>query len=422
MSPCEQTSVGTHPLSVPSADVVRRTQIVDLVRSIPFGVILPLESAVLLTIAIKHFGASGPTKGLIAAAGGFGLLIAPAVTGLARRLGYTAMGMAALVSLIASAGFAVAATGHVALFVAGTVVGLSAVNATIPLMVVTYEHNFPGAERGRRVGRGLVVKVAVSAPLAFVMGAWLLERIDLWRVVVLAGALASASIAWLDRRIPSQQLNGIGEERLRLLPHFELMAEDRQLRLTLIAWMLLAFGNLMLVPLRVEYLAQPEYGVEADAAMITLLTVSIPSMARLLATPIFGRLFDRLSFFAARIAVNLLFAAYVGAFFMGSSEAGLWAGAIVLGVALAGGDLMWTLWVTKFAPADKVADYMGLHTFFTGVRALLAPLLAFLVIGVISLEAIAGVAVLLMVLSAAILFPEARAERRDRDARPLACD
>jgi predicted MFS family arabinose efflux permease len=265
----------------------------------------------------------------------------------------------------------------------------------------------------------MVMKVAVSAPLAIAMGAWLRDRDELWWLVMLTGALAAVCLAWLDLRIPTEKLDDVGEERLRLLPHFELMQEDRQLRLTLIAWMLMGFGNLMLVPLRIEYLAQPEYGIEADAATIMLLTVAIPAVMRLVTTPIFGRLFDRMSFFASRITINLLFAVYVAAFFTGSSSAGLLIGSITLGVAIAGGDLMWMLWVTKFAPADRVADYMGLHTFFTGIRAVVAPLLAFVVIGALPLEVIAVTSALLMIVSSAILIPEARAERRSRLAMPI---
>ena len=117
--------------------------------------------------------------------------------------------------------------------------------------------------------------------------------------------------------------------------------------------------------------------------------------------------------------INLLFALYVAAFFTGSSRAGLVIGSITLGIAIAGGDLMWMLWVTKFAPKHRVADYMGLHTFFTGIRAVLAPLLAFMVIGVLPLEVIAITAAILMVISSAILVPEARAERRTRLEMPV---
>jgi hypothetical protein len=180
--------------------------------------------------------------------------------------------------------------------------------------------------------------------------------------------------------------------------------------------MLMGFGNLMLLPLRVEYLAQPRYGVNADAAKITLFTVTIPSIVRLVSMPVFGVVFDRLSFFASRIVVNLLFAAYVAAFFTGTGSAGLAIGAVLLGIGSAGGDLMWNLWVTKFAPADRVADYMGLHTFTTGIRAVAAPVIGFLVIARMPLSQVAALAVGLMVASSLILLPEARAERATRAA------
>jgi hypothetical protein len=51
--------------------------------------------------------------------------------------------------------------------------------------------------------------------------------------------------------------------------------------------------------------------------------------------------------------------------------------AITFGIATAGGDLAWTLWVTKVAPPARVADYMSVHTFFTGLRGLAAPLVGF---------------------------------------------
>jgi MFS family permease len=146
------------------------------------------------------------------------------------------------------------------------------------------------------------------------------------------------------------------------------------------------------------------------------LTVAIPAVLRLVMTPLFGRLFDRLSFFSSRIMVNLLFAVYIAAFFTGTSTIALWLGAVTLGIAIAGGDLMWLLWVTKFAPADRVADYMGLHAFFTGIRAVTAPLLAFSVVGQLSLGWIAVLSAGLIVLSSLVLIPEARNEIRGRQS------
>eukprot|EP01036_Dinobryon_divergens_P052202 gene52202-69840_t len=262
----------------------------------------------------------------------------------------------------------------------------------------------------------MAVRVAVSAVAGFAMGALLKAQPDRWWVLLVVAAVALAAVGVCQANLPSTPLPRV-EGRTSPLPHFHLLGEDRQLRLTLIAWMLMGFGNLMLLPLRVEYLARPVYGIDADAAQITMLTVTVPSIVRLVCMPLFGNLFDRMSFFAARIMVNLLFALYVAAFFSGSSDLGLLLGAVAFGVGSAGGDLMWTLWVTKFAPPGRVADYMGLHTFFTGIRAVAAPLLGFLVIERFDLETVAWIAASLIVVSSMVLLPEARLERRAAIAR-----
>ncbi len=396
--------------------VVRRTQVVDLARSVPLGVIFPLETSVLLTIAIKRFDTAGLTKGVIAAASGVGLLASPFVTALARRSGRRVMAVAAAVSVVGAIGLVVAAVGPLPLFVLGAIVGIASVSAVIPLVTVTYERNYPAHQRGKRVGAGMALKVAVAATTGLAMGAFLDRHLGRWWVVVLAGAAVLVVMAGLQLLMPSAPLARVPGRPNRPWPHFHLLGQDRKLRLTLGAWMLMGFGNLMLLPLRVEYLASPRYGIGADAAKITLLTVTVPSVVRLASMPVFGVVFDRLSFFASRIVVNMLFAAYVAAFFTGTSDLGLYAGAVVLGIGGAGGDLMWGLWVTKFAPADRVADYMGLHTFFTGVRAVAAPILGFLVIASMPLSTVAWLATGLMVASSLVLLPEARAERASRAA------
>ena len=395
-------------------DVVRRTQLVDLGRSVPLGIILPLETSVFLTIAIQHFDASNLAKGLIAASSGIGLLLSTLLTARARRSMRPAMHIASMVIGVGAIGFAAASTGSLVLYVGGVIVGLAAINMNIPLLTATYERNFSPLDRGTRVGRGLTLKVAVSAPLSIVMGAWLSEHLGGWWLVVLAGALAAAALSVLNRLFPSEPLSVVPGAREHPWPRFELLGTDRKLRVILTAWMFMGFGNLMLLPLRIEYLAQPRYGIEATAATITLLTVAIPSVLRLLTTTMFGRIFDRMSVFTVRIGLNVLFIVYVAAFFSGTSTLGLWTGAIALGIAFAGGDLMWMLWVTKVAPPGRVPDYMGLHRCFTGLRAVSAPLFGFLIIERVSLGWVAVFGVALMVVSSLILVPDALSDERDR--------
>jgi MFS family permease len=407
-------SVTAQPIAPrPSDDpaIVRRTQIVDVLRAVPSGVLVPLETSVILTIAITRFDAAGWVKGLIAAASGVGLLASPFLTAAARRTRRPVMVVAAAVTIAGALGFALAAGGALALMVVGVVIGIAAISAPVPLVTETYDSNYTALDRGKRVGRSMAVRVAVSALAGLAMGAYLKSHPDRWWQLLAIGAVAMVAVAACQANVPSQPLAPV-HGRTSVLPHFHLLAEDRQLRLTLAAWMLMGFGNLMLLPLRVEFLATPSYGVNADAAKITMLTVTIPSVVRLACMPLFGGLFDRMSFFSARIMVNVLFALYVAAFFSGSSDIGLWIGAVAFGVASAGGDLMWSLWVTKFAPPGRVADYMGLHTFFTGVRALTAPLIGFAIISHVALSTVAWGAAGLIVLSSMVLLPEARLERQ----------
>lgn len=400
----------------PSDDprVVRRAQLADLARAVPLGVLLPLETSVLVTIALKHFDAPGLVKGVIAAANGVGLLATPLVTSWARRWGRPAMVPVAVLSLIGTLGFLAAATGALPLYVVGSIVGIATVNAMYPLVTVSYERNFPPRQLGRRVGWGLSLKVLVSALVGLAMGEYLNADLDRWWVVILAGAAASAALIVLNLRMPSEPLARVPGVRNTAWPHFHLLREDRRLRLTLTAWMLMGFGNLMLYPLRVEYLGNSRYGISADAAKIVVLTVVVPSVVRLLVMPLFGQVFDRLSFFSSRILVNIVFALYVAAFFTGTSDTSLMIGSVLLGIGAAGGDLMWSLWVTKFAPAGRTADYMGLHTFSTGVRAVVAPIVGFAILGHIPLGTVALIAAGLMLAASFVLVPEMRAERSAR--------
>ena len=59
----------------------------------------------------------------------------------------------------------------------------------------------------------------------------------------------------------------------------------------------------------------------------------------------------------------------------------LFSRAFMIRIGNGGGDVAWGLWVTKFAPPEQVADDMSVHTFFTGLRGVLAPVAAFQLVG-----------------------------------------
>jgi MFS family permease len=113
-----------------------------------------------------------------------------------------------------------------------------------------------------------------------------------------------------------------------------------------------------------------------------------------------------MNFFALRATLNLGFALGILAFFTSETTIGLVAAAIVFGISNAGGDVAWGLWVTKFAKPERVADYMSVHTFLTGVRGVLAPFAAFHAVNSFSLPTLGWIAAGLIVAASAFLLPE----------------
>jgi len=150
-----------------------------------------------------------------------------------------------------------------------------------------------------------------------------------------------------------------------------------------------------------------------------VLTGVIPNVARLILSPIWGWLFDHMNFFALRIILNIGFALGTLTFFLSDSRTGLVAAAIIYGISAAGGDVAWSLWVTKFAPPERVADYMSVHTFLTGVRGVLAPVVAFAVVARLSMVTLALISAGLIVLATLLLVPEIKFGRRGRPTDAL---
>ena len=80
-------------------------------------------------------------------------------------------------------------------------------------------------------------------------------------------------------------------------------------------------------------------------------------------------------------------------------------GSALFGLAMGGGAIAWSLWVTKLAPAEKTADYMSVHTFLTGFRGIIGPQVAFLLLGGLSFVAIGRLGALMILISIAMLIP-----------------
>jgi len=398
--------MSVHPISLePDAETTALTYRLEKWRAASSGVLETAGTVFLLLIAVRCFQAGATAKALVASGGSVGLLLTPAVVMLVQQLGWRASRAASVLAAAGAACFIVmAAFPLLPVFVLGSVLSMAGASAAVPLMTQVYQENYPAARRGHFFSRTVMIRIAVAALFSELAGQAFSRHLNQFRLLLLAFAAAFGVASFCLAHCPSRPLQGSGS--LNPLRSLRYVRSDRVFRQTLVSWMLMGFANLMMLPMRVEYLAHPRYGLALSAGEIAFLIGVVPNCARLLLSPVWGWLFDRMNFFVLRVTLNVGFALGILAFFTSDSVTGLLIGALIHGIANAGGDVAWGLWVTKFAPANRVADYMSVHTFFTGVRGVGAPLVAFHLVTKISMHSLGWVAGGLIVLASLLLLPE----------------
>ena len=385
----------------------RTTYRYESLRAIAAGVLETASATFLLLIAVRSFEAGALAKGLIAAGSGVGYLLSPLVVLVVEHARVPVARAAARLSMAGAVALAVATVvAWVPVFVLASVIAMAAAGSLIPLLTQVYQDNYPEQERGRFFSRTFMIRILSAAVFSWIAGSLLAVDMGNFRLVMAIFAASLAFSAWCLARIPSSPLHQSGDRHP--LRAFRSVAHDRVFRVTLVSWMFMGFANLMMLPLRVEYLANPAYGLALAPDMVALLTGVVPNLARLVISPLWGWLFDRANFFVLRMALNAGFAVGIVSFFTSDSMVGLMLSAITFGISTAGGDVAWSLWVTKVAPPARVADYMSVHTALTGARALVAPMLAFALVARWSMVSMGWVSAASIIAATLLLIPEAR--------------
>lgn len=409
---------GPNLIAVTAAARTETTFRIERWRALTSGILETAGTTFLLLVAVRWFHAGAFAKALVAAGSSVGLLITPLVVTYVTRRSLSPSLAACRIMLVGAAAFVVPALfPWQPVYVAGAVLGMTMVSAVIPLLTQMYQENYPADQRGRLFSRTVVIRILAAAVFAKAAGMILANDLEHFRWLLLIFAACAAAAAALLRKCPTTPLHDSGGAHpLRAL---RFVREDAVFRRTLIAWMLMGFANLMMLPLRVEYLAHERYGLRLPADQIALYTSVVPNLARLVMSPVWGWLFDRMNFFTLRVTLNVGFMIGILSFFTTGTTSGLVAGAIVYGISNAGGDVAWSLWVTKFAPAGRVADYMSVHTFFTGVRGVFAPLVAFQLAAVASLPTLGWISASLIGAACLVLLPDTRSKNGVQNAKAL---
>lgn len=366
------------------------------------GMLEPAWIHLSLLIAIRHFDASESLKSLLASAGFLGLLITPlSLSLLSRWRGPPTWMVAGLKcvsgAFIGTAIWADSLVGFVTAMVAARVLWVQ----STPLMTHTFTANYHASDRGRRFSTALVLNAVGGVVLTVVGGQWLENDIGGYPLLMLWMVICAWGNAGLVRSLPPPP--ALSAPPRNPLAHLSLIWKDKLFGWMLLSWMILGLGNLITIPLRVEYLAAPQYGIELNNDTILILTFAVPVGARILFSHLWGRLFDLLNFVWWRIAVNVSFVASFLVFFHSRTLWGLTLGMLLLGFSMAGGFIGWQLWVTKLASPDKVSAYMSVHTFCTGLRGSLAPWMGYALVVGLGPSGVAWLSSAMVILSSLML-------------------
>lgn len=408
----------------PTEAVTRATFRNELLRSLPAGVLETVTATFAILIAERVFRASPEAKELALMGGRGGLAASFAVVWVLSKFRRPLNQLVAWLNHAAGCSFMVAALMPEQLwaFVTGCSLGMFWFGFQTPLLTTIYRENYPEARRGQLYSLSALTRSASTILFAWVAGRWLDANLENYRWLLWIFAACSFLSGWLLWRIPCRH-TGMGTEKAGLFRAFRWLRLDPVFRLFLIAYMILGLGNLVMDALRTEFLVNPAYGVKFKpsevAFQVAMLTSVVPMVFKLLSAWPWGILFDKVSFIAVRTLLNGLFALSILVYFLGPSYGWWWVGAALLGLAFGGGNVVWNLWVTKLASGDRVADYMSVHTFLTGLRGLVAPVIAFRCAGLLSIEHMAWGCAGLILLSTLLMLPEWRNTRAAQKPPPL---
>ncbi len=353
-----------------------------------------VEGGVVSVIAKVVFAGAVPARGLnlaIAVLAG-----APAFTNIASVL-FTAVnhgrpkvrflvrlqaGLSASVLLVA---LAPRSPAGLVLFTAAVVAARVFWTGVVTIRSTVWRANYPRHLRARLAGRLTAVQAFAMTLAGFAIGIAMKVDESAFRLLFPAAAAAGLAGAWMYSTVRmrgersllrAERADGAASAHLSLRALRRVLLEDRPFGRYMAAMFVFGSGNLMLTaPLVI--LMRDRFELEALASI--LIVSAIPTLLMPLSIPLWSRLLDRANVVRFRAFHAWWFVA-ANALFLAAALSGLtgllWPGAVAKGIAFGGGVLGWNLGHHDFAPPQRASLYMGVHVTLTGIRGLLAPIIA----------------------------------------------
>jgi MFS family permease len=357
-----------------------------------------------LLVAIRVFHADDYIKQFIPAGLGVGLLLSPIGLSIINHLNLRISTVLAGLWVLCAFAFAgMALSPSIVIFVVFVAALQILASQGVPLLTHLYSTNYPADKRGSWLSNTFIAGSLLAIGFGLAGGKLLDYNVDYYPLIFVLGIFAALLIAFGLYRIPSDKTSTLKSRHP--IQSLSDAWSDHLFRKMLIGWMMIGMGNLMMIPLRLEYLANPIYGINASNFQVTVLMTFIVLTFRVLSTKVWGVLFDRMNVITLRIILNMVFLFSILFFFYASNLWVIGFGCALLGMAFGGGGILWTLYVTKIAPPEKVSTYMSVHGFLTGIRMALAPFIGYAVLHYAHPVLAAWISISLIGLSSIIFLP-----------------
>lgn len=386
-------------------EITQTTYKCDLWRGGFEGVLSAGAQTFCLFIAIRYFDAGEITKSLIAAAPFMGMFLSMLLLHYASTTSWDKSTWGALPSIVTGICLLISAwTSSITFFAFFVVIAYICRSALLPFITDIYGDNYPSDQRGAYFSKSLLLSVGVAALSGFI-GSFILEKdIEYYSLIFTFLAFCAFFKATAVYCMPSKSIDR--SPHGNPFGNMKYAWKDRSFGYVLLTWFIMGFANLWTLPLRVDYITSPQWGIEGSAIFVAMIITVIPETMRMLLIPFWAKLFDKMNFVVLRMILNLSFAIGVLLFFITSNPWVIGAGSALIGVAFAGGSIAWNLWVTKYAPPGKTGAYMSVHVSLTGIRGTLGPLVGYWAVGIIGAQNIGILSSLMMVVATLMLIPE----------------
>ena len=370
----------------------------DCIRGTFQGLLDAGWMTLVLLIAIRVYKADTFIKSLIAGSGFAGYFITPLTLSLCSRTGFRASTLAGLYLMI-GAGW---------LFIAGFMSQLVTYTCLIvvwrlwaaqvaPFMVQIYANNYLSKSQGQKLSTGLMLAALSGTIFAYVSGKALNHDGAYAHSILWSMAFASFVCGILVYKMPSSkiQFHNVGS----WVKNLSWIWRDQTFGQLLLAWSMSSFAHWMLVPMRMEYMVESQYGLNATNEQVALMTFAIPALGQILSTRIWGVIFDRMHFIKVRLLVNLFYIAGFLIFFYTKHMYLLGFGSFLVGVAGGGAVLTWGIWTAKMTDPETAPAYMSAQASVSGLRGFFSPFIAYLILGQASIHRVAWTSTSLIILS-----------------------